>query len=105
MIFRASMADELARAGCLAGARAVWSMWPGYLDSPSGAELRTWLGDRDIGLTQLHSSGHAGVRDLRRLAAAIDADVVVPIHTRQPHLYRELFANVRERADGEWWMV
>lgn len=32
--FRASMAPELERAGCLANAHAVWSLWPGYLDDP-----------------------------------------------------------------------
>ena len=105
LTFRGSMAAELGRAGCLEGAGAVWSMWPGYLDEPSGAKLRGWLGENGIPLSILHSSGHANVGDLQRLAAAINAQEVVPVHTRQATRYSKLFANVRERADGVWWTV
>ncbi len=105
MTFRASMASELERAGCLTGAVAVWSMWHGYLDEPAGAHLRDWLAARHIPLMVLHSSGHASVADLRRFADAINAKEVVPVHTWQAHRYAELFANVRERPDGEWWTV
>ena len=105
MTFRASMAAELDRAGCLTGAHAVWSMWDGYLDEPSGVQLRKWLTARGIPLTTLHSSGHASVADLQRFAAAINAKEVVPMHTRQADRYGELFANVRAHADGEWWTL
>lgn len=103
MTFRSSMASELQRAGCLAGSSALWSMWHGYLDNPSGMRLRAWLDDHGIALSVLHSSGHAAVQDLQRLAAAVDAKAVVPVHTRQAGRYTELFANVRMRADGEWF--
>jgi ribonuclease J len=103
MTFRGSMAGELNRAGCLDGAHAVWSMWPGYLDEPSGARLRAWLEGRGIGLSVLHSSGHASTADLQLFASAINAKEVVPVHTRRPARYAELFSNVRERADGTWW--
>ncbi|MGH2927348.1 MAG: MBL fold metallo-hydrolase RNA specificity domain-containing protein, partial [Solirubrobacteraceae bacterium] len=69
------------------------------------AHLRDWLDARHIPLTVLHSSGHASVADLQRFAAAINAKEVVPVHTRQAHRYAELFADVRERRDGEWWTV
>lgn len=105
MTFRHSMAAELDRAGCLADAHAIWSMWPGYLDEPAGARLRAWLDRHDIPLTVAHSSGHATVNDLRRFAAAVDAHQVVPIHTSAPQRFPELFANVRLRKDGEWWTV
>jgi len=103
MTFRGSMAAELTRAGCLDGARAVWSLWPGYLEEPSGTKLKGWLDEHDIPLSLLHSSGHASEADLQRFATAIHAQEVVPVHTRQATRYADLFANVRERADGEWW--
>jgi ribonuclease J len=103
MIFRGSMATELDRAGCLDGAHAVWSMWHGYLNEPSGVALRDWLAARHIPLALLHSSGHARVADLQRLATAINAREVVPVHTRHPDRYGELFTNVREHPDGQWW--
>ena len=105
LTFRGSMAAELDRAGCLEGAHAVWSMWPGYLDEPSGAKLRGWLAEHGIPLSILHSSGHASEADLQRFAAAINAQEVVPVHTRQATRYADLIANVRERADGVWWTV
>jgi ribonuclease J len=101
--FRASMARELDAAGCLNGARALWSMWPGYLDHLSGVQLRRWLADRDIPMILLHSSGHATVPDLQQWATAVEARQVVPIHTHHPDLYAELFDNVRVRENGEWW--
>lgn len=48
MTFRGSMAAELDRARCLEGAHAVWSLWPGYLDEPSGVKLRGWLAEHGI---------------------------------------------------------
>ena len=99
------LAAELDRAGCLARAHAMWSMWRGYLDEPSGVKLSDWLAALRIPLTVLHSSGHASVEDLQRFAAAINAKEVVPVHTRQPGRYADLFANVRAHHDGEWWTV
>jgi len=105
MTFRGSMTRELDAAACLEGAHAVWSMWSGYLDEPSGLRLREWVSARNIPLSVLHSSGHASPLDLQRLAAAINAKELVPVHTRQPGRYTELFSNVRTHADGEWWTV
>lgn len=34
LTFRTSMMHEIGKAGCLIGAKAVWSMWPGYLERP-----------------------------------------------------------------------
>jgi ribonuclease J len=80
-------------------------MWSGYLEQPSGVKLRRWLSERDIQVSMLHSSGHASPADLQRFAAAINAEEVVPVHTRQSDRYPELFANVRQRADAKWWTV
>ena len=61
MTFRHSMGTDLDRACCLADAHAVWSVWPGYLDSPSGSHTREWFEERGIPLTVAHSSGHASL--------------------------------------------
>jgi ribonuclease J len=105
MTMRGSMTRDLDRARCLNGAAAVWSMWPGYLDGPSGQRLRTWFADHDIPLTTIHASGHAAVSDLQALASAVNADRVVPIHTEAPERYDALFSNVETHEDGVWWQV
>ena len=103
--FRGSMAGELERADCLSGASALWSMWPGYLDEPSGVRLRSWLDSRGIPLTIAHASGHATVADLQRLVHAMRPGKVVPIHTQEPERFSERFpkARVALHSDGNWW--
>jgi ribonuclease J len=102
--FRPSMAAELERAGCLVGARAIWMMWQGYLgqEADRTREIFERLG---VPLEVTHASGHAHVRDLQRLASAIAADRVVPIHTASPDLFDSLFDRVQRHSDGEWWEV
>ena len=103
--FRGSMTGELERIGCLAGARAVWSMWPGYLKDESGQRLRTFLQRRNIQLSVLHSSGHAFVPDLQRLVAAINPDRLVPIHSFASGRFAELFPRVDRQKDGSLWAI
>jgi ribonuclease J len=105
MTFRYSMRADMERAGCLAGAGALWSMWPGYLTEPAGRATTEWLEDRGIPLTIAHTSGHATIADLRRLVAALAPERVVPVHTAAPELFSGFFPRVDERADGEWWSV
>jgi len=105
LTMRGSMTRELERAECLRGAAAVWSMWPGYLDDPSGQRLRAWLAKHEIPLTAIHASGHASVADLQELAEAVAAERVVPIHTSVPERYAQIFSNVEVHQDGVWWPV
>ncbi len=105
MLFRGSMAGELAKARCLEGAAAVWSMWPGYLHQPSSAQLLHFFRERGISMAIHHASGHAFVGDLQRLVTAIAPERLVPIHSFAGDRYGELFPRVERRIDGEWWEV
>jgi ribonuclease J len=105
MTFRPTMAGELERAGCLDGASGLWSMWPGYLDAPDADGLKEFLARHSIPLSVIHASGHAAVDDLQRLAAALEPDRIVPIHTAAPEAYADLFGHAEPHRDGEWWEV
>jgi len=105
MSFRASMLAELDRGHCLGGAKAVWLMWPGYLENDSGRRALEALEQLGIGLEVVHASGHATVTDLQCLASALHAERLVPIHTDAPKRFYELFERVELQADGEWWEV
>jgi ribonuclease J len=105
MVFRPSMAREFERAQCLEGARVIWSMWPGYLKEERMKPFADFLERNAIPLTVVHSSGHATVDDLQRVATAAGAARVVPIHTNAPERYPSLFKNVEPHSDGEWWAV
>jgi len=104
LTFRGSMTGDLDRAACVAGATCIWSMWAGYLEQPSSERLLTWLTDRGIPVHRLHSSGHAPVRDLQRLATSLGGRIV-PMHTNAPERFPALFENVEPHPDGEWWTV
>ncbi len=105
MLFRPSMRIDLERARCLDGACLVYSMWNGYLKDEKLRPFLSWLDGRGIPLHQIHTSGHASVKDLQRLRQAFGNAVVVPIHTQQPDLYEEMFGNVEMHDDGEWWEI
>src|SRR5262249_48071721 len=69
MMFSMASAPALAKAGALEGATLIWSLWPGYLAEPSGERLRAFVADQRIPMVQYHTSGHASLHDLKRLAA------------------------------------
>ena len=104
LLFRHSLLPDLDRAGCLAGARTIWSQWAGYLDQPRGQALAAELAARAIPLAHAHTSGHASIPDLKRLAAAIAPRQLVPVHTFMPERFPALFGpSVTIREDGQWW--
>ncbi|MGH2965108.1 MAG: MBL fold metallo-hydrolase [Solirubrobacterales bacterium] len=105
MTFRPSMSADLERADCLAGARAIWSMWPGYLHEPRMQEFHDFRARHGIPLDVVHASGHATVADLKRLAQALAPGRIVPIHTAAPERFEQLFHRVEPHSDGEWWQV
>jgi ribonuclease J len=105
MLFRGWMLKDLERAGALGGARVIWSQWDGYLKEGSGAQLKADCEARGIPFEIIHTSGHASIADLQRLAAAVRPKELVPIHTFEPERFPELFENVILRQDGEWWEV
>ncbi|MEP9380328.1 MBL fold metallo-hydrolase [Aquabacter sp. CN5-332] len=102
-LFRPAMLPDLDRAECLTGARAVWSQWDGYLKQPRGEALCAELEKRQIPLEHAHTSGHAAISDLQRLAKAVGPKMLVPIHTFEAHRFPDFFDNVTVRRDGEWW--
>ena len=105
LLFRPSMAGDLERAGCLQRARLVCSLWKGYLNEERQQPFREWLKRWRIPLTHIHTSGHASIKDLKRLASAINPKKLVPIHTAQPGRFGGLFDRVEMKKDGIWWNV
>lgn len=102
MLFRPWMLRDLAANGAIDGARVIWSQWDGYLADCPGARFKADCAARGLPFEVLHTSGHASVADLQRLAAAIAPKALVPIHTFEGWRFPELFGNVVARDDGEW---
>jgi ribonuclease J len=105
MLFRQSMTYDLEKADCLEDAGLVYSMWEGYLKEPKMKSLLEWLVKWRIPMVVCHTSGHAPAKDLQKLRGAFPEAIVVPIHTYNPDLYKDLFGGVQIHKDGEWWEV
>ena len=74
VLFRGWMLRDLERAGAVGGAHLFWSQWEGYLRDGSGARLKADCQARGIPFEIVHTSGHASVRDLKRLVLAAAPD-------------------------------
>jgi ribonuclease J len=96
---------QFLRADCLEDSTFVWSLWTGYLKDVSGKKLVDFLAEHNIPMTIHHTSGHASIGDLQRLAKALNPKRVVPIHTFAGERYPEHFDHVEPKDDGAWWDV
>lgn len=105
MLFRPAMTRDLELGNLWNNARAIWSQWDGYLEAGPGAKLKADLLGRGISLEVIHTSGHASITDLKRLASALNPRRLVPIHTFHGDRFSHHFENVTRRDDGEWWNV
>ena len=99
------MRFEFEKAQFLDDAILIYSMWSGYLEDEQSSKFLDWLKSMNITLVKCHTSGHAPIPDLKRLAEAISSKQLVPIHTFEPERYSELFENVKIKDDREWWKV
>ena len=79
--------------------RLIWSQWSGYLTGDDSVSL--FAVNYGIEVAHVHTSGHATVEDLRRLADAVDAKCVVPIHTFFPEGYHDISDRVLVVGDLE----
>jgi ribonuclease J len=104
-LFRPSMARDFEEADCLEGACLIYSLWPGYLKETRLQWFAAWLEKRNIPIRHCHTSGHAAIADLQRLAGALAPKRLVPIHSFEPDRYPDFFDNVVMKRDGEWWKV
>jgi ribonuclease J len=105
MLFRPWMFRDLERAKALTGVRVIWSQWEGYLKEGAGLRLKGDCEARNIPFEVIHTSGHASIADLQRLARAVAPKALVPIHTYGANRFPKLFENVVLRDHDEWWEV
>jgi hypothetical protein len=102
LAFRESMEKESALLISKEPAQATfrYSLWPGYLDRPKST-VRDWRSAHKVTLLPCHTSGHADMQTLVRIAEGLKARFVTPIHTDVPHRFHSLLRNVVSLQDGE----
>jgi ribonuclease J len=107
MLFRPAMVHDIDEmAGVWTDARVIWSQWNGYLQTEVNQAFQAKLTERKVPLEVIHTSGHASIVDLKRLADAMGPEALVPVHTFEGDRFSTLFSNnAVRRSDGEWWEV
>ncbi|UWZ85121.1 MBL fold metallo-hydrolase [Occallatibacter riparius] len=84
----------------------IYSQWLGYLDGNHASyygcdKIASYRSDPAVNFVYAHTSGHATVEDLKKLAEAFHPRVLVPIHTEHGQEYSQVFANVVNLNDGQ----
>jgi len=105
MLCRPSMFLDLEKAKCLHNATLVYSLWAGYLEDDYSRQFVEKLQSHGVPKIHCHTSGHAPIKDLKKMAEAVNPKMLVPVHSFEPDKYQEYFNNVVQKDDGEWWKV
>ena len=105
LLFRSLHCGDLEKDGDLKEASYLYSQWEGYWESDSFVDVQNFLKKNGIPKQSIHTSGHAGPADLKKLVAASAPRKVIPIHSFMPEHYPELFPNVEFHNDGECWNI
>ena len=83
----------------------IYSQWQGYLDGNhndyfGSDRISAYRKDPEVNFVYAHTSGHAPVEDLQRLATALRPKTLVPIHTEYAAEFSKSFENVMTLQDG-----
>ena len=88
----------------------IYSQWLGYLDGThadyfGSDRISACRSDPAVNFVYAHTSGHAPVEELQKLATALKPRRLVPIHTEHGEDFSQLFANVVTLNDGEVFVL
>lgn len=84
----------------------IYSQWLGYLNHknngmPGAKEISAYQNDPMVNFTYAHTSGHATLDILHKMAEALQPAQLIPIHTEHPNDYAKHFNRVITLKDGE----
>jgi ribonuclease J len=83
----------------------IYSQWLGYLDGThadyfGSDKISACRSDPAVSFVYAHTSGHAPLKDLQKLATALKPKMLIPIHTEDAEGFRSNFENVTTLMDG-----
>ena len=104
MFVRASMQKDLEKCDFSDG-HFIYSLWDGYRDTPYQESFENYLEEKGFKIDNIHTSGHASVKDICRLIEGLNPNKITPIHTMCPNAFLDYFDNVSQQKDGEIFAV
>ena len=92
MLFvRPHMDFDLRRLPGIQGSTLVYSLWQGYKGTKTSKEFLDTASSLGVRIVDLHTSGHADLHALQRMAYKLQPKCIVPVHTFHREKYRDLF--------------
>ena len=103
MTIRASMGREINQIQDISDGTLIYSMWDGYKEKADTERFLSDISRRGATITNIHTSGHADLFTLRKMAEAVQPKELIPVHTTESDRYQEYFPDftVRQVADSE----
>ena len=102
MLVRPSMQFDLEHIQGIEGGNLIYSLWEGYQRKGNTKSFIDYLKARQFRIFNIHTSGHADIVTLGKVADAISPKHIVPIHTFRGGDYQKYFKYPIVRAkDGE----
>lgn len=91
MVVRPSMQKDLDNIKNIDGGNLVYSMWEGYMEKSNTKEFISYLTKRKFTFHIIHTSGHADIKELEKMADALKPKAIIPIHTFEADRYKNIF--------------
>ena len=94
LLVRPSMRNIIQGLNSLHGCSFIYSMWKGYLKEDYTKEFIDLVTRKGARYEYVHTSGHAVLETLQKLAKRLSPKMTIPIHCEKPEEYRIYFKNV-----------
>lgn len=103
VLMRDSMIPLAERIPGIDGSTLIYSLWEGYIqDKDNEKDFWGFVSKHNLKIKHIHTSGHATMEQLQRLAGALKPKSIIPIHTKRPDLFKRYFGEkVMKVKDGQ----
>ncbi len=79
----------------------IYSLWEGYLREESGIKLLDYIKEKNLRFIHIHTSGHAGIKDLKKTVETLKPRKITPVHTEHPENYKKLSSRTTDPDQAE----
>jgi ribonuclease J len=95
MVVRPSMYTDLKYVSSINCGNIIFSMWNGYKKDKKVNDFLSFLTGYGLKLLNIHTSGHADTKTLKKLVDAIAPKHLFPIHTSAADKYQDIFSDAK----------
>ncbi|MFA7577812.1 MAG: MBL fold metallo-hydrolase [Candidatus Muiribacteriota bacterium] len=86
----------------LENSKYIYSLWEGYFEEDNFKSIREFLNKNEIQKISIHSSGHADRSLIEQVIKKMNPLKIIPVHTENKEIFKEISENVYVADDREW---